>query len=195
LVLYFVLPIVQDIFPWYRLVLIKVVRDDFFGKKTMLIIFLDVIAALLASMAAAISIIFFNAILHLIGNRIYMIDWHWIVYLGYTGQDRIHATRPSRPNATAPLVGEQATGPQRSQNNGVGGGNYDKIERATSPVDQRIINEFYSDQPKDMHQYQLNGRQYVVYEGNSYGDIAPYRNGKLDRRKERKNRLNSIFYS
>ena len=96
------------------------------------------------------------------------------------GQDRVHATRPTRPNATAPLVGGPATGPHRSQNNGVGGGNYDKIERATSPVDQRIINEFYSDQPRDKHEYQLNGRQYVVYEGNGYNDITPFRKGKSD---------------
>lgn len=55
---------------------------------------------------------------------------------------------------------------------------YGRVERATSPVDQRIINEFYSDQPKNMHQYQLEGRQYVVYEGNNFSDVEPYRRGK-----------------
>jgi hypothetical protein len=92
------------------------------------------------------------------------------------GQDRVHASGSSNPNATVPLVAGQAMVPRRAQNNN--GLNYDKIERATSPVDQRILNEFYSDQPKDMHQYQLNGRQYVVYEGNNFGDLVPYRKGK-----------------
>ncbi len=103
--------------------------------------------------------------------------------LGYAGQDRVHAIRASNPNASIPLVVGQAIVPRRSLNNNgvnqrVAGGNYNKTERATSPVDQRILDEFYSDQPKDMHQYQLNGRQYVVYEGNSFGDVNPYRKGK-----------------
>jgi hypothetical protein len=143
--------------------------------KKLLIIFLDIIASLLASLAAAISIIFFNIILHLIGNIIHLFllirncacVCVFFFLLEYVGQDRVHASRSSNPNATVP---------RRAQNNN--GLNYDKVERATSPVDQRIINEFYSDQPKDMHQYQLNGRQYVVYEGNNFGDLVPYRKGK-----------------
>lgn len=55
----------------------------------------------------------------------------------------------------------------------------DRVERATSPVDARIIKEFYSDAPRDMHKYHLEGRQYVVYEGKNFTDIDPYRKGKI----------------
>ena len=53
----------------------------------------------------------------------------------------------------------------------------EQIERATSPVDQRILNEFYADQPKDMHSYNLDGRQYVVYEVKSFTDIETHQKG------------------
>jgi hypothetical protein len=53
----------------------------------------------------------------------------------------------------------------------------EQIERATSPVDERILNEFYADKPKDVHQYSLEGRQYVVYEGATLTDINTYRTG------------------
>ena len=53
----------------------------------------------------------------------------------------------------------------------------DQIERATSPVDQRILNEFYTDQPKDMHSYSLDGRQYVVYEVKNFTDIETHQKG------------------
>ncbi len=73
--------------------------------------------------------------------------------------------------------------PGRSQNNNgenqrFGTKQHDRVERATSPVDERILNEFYSDLPRDLHQYQLEGRQYVVYEGKNFSDIDPYRKGK-----------------
>lgn len=65
-----------------------------------------------------------------------------------------------------------------------------RIERSTSPVDPRIINEFYSDQPRSMHQYQLEGRQYVVYEGNNFSDVEPYRQGNQTRRQN----IRMMFY-
>lgn len=55
------------------------------------------------------------------------------------------------------------------------------IDRSTSPVDARILEEFYADHPKDMHQYNLEGRQYVVYEGKTFSDAEPIRKGKLER--------------
>jgi hypothetical protein len=55
---------------------------------------------------------------------------------------------------------------------------HEQINRATSPVDERILNEFYGDPPKDVHQYRLEGRQYVVYEGANLTDIESYRKGK-----------------
>lgn len=51
------------------------------------------------------------------------------------------------------------------------------IERATSPVDERILKEFYTDPPKNMHQYSLEGKQYFVYEGVNLSDIESYRKG------------------
>ena len=52
----------------------------------------------------------------------------------------------------------------------------EKVERATSPVDYRILAEFYSDKPQDIHSYQLDGRQYLVYEG-QIQDIDACRKG------------------
>lgn len=46
-------------------------RFDYFFEKILSIIFLDVIASLLASLVTAISIIFYNAIIHLIGKIIH----------------------------------------------------------------------------------------------------------------------------
>lgn len=54
---------------------------------------------------------------------------------------------------------------------------HEHVDRATSPVDERILNEFYADLPKDIHQYRLEGRQYVVYEGANLTDIDTYRKG------------------
>jgi hypothetical protein len=105
--------------------------------------------------------------------------------LGHAGQDRIHVAGSNNPNPnnTVPLVPTQIAVPRQSQN--INGGNqrmetkrHDQIERATSPVDERILNEFYSDRPKDMHQYRLEGRRYVVYEGKTFADIEPHRKGK-----------------
>jgi len=105
--------------------------------------------------------------------------------LGDAGQDRMHVAGSNNPNPnnTVPLVPTQIAVPRQSQN--INRGNqkmeakrHDQIERATSPVDERILNEFYSDRPKDMHQYRLEGRQYVVYEGKTFADIEPLRRGK-----------------
>lgn len=52
-------------------------------------------------------------------------------------------------------------------------------DRATSPVDDRILQEFYTDQPKDVHQYNVEGRQYVVFEGATFVDIDTYRKGNF----------------
>lgn len=54
----------------------------------------------------------------------------------------------------------------------------EQIARSTSPVDERILQEFYADQPKNMHSYNLEGRQYVVYEGKSLTDVETHRKGK-----------------
>jgi len=84
-----------------------------------------------------------------------------------------------------PVTTTQAVAPPRlSQNNNhrptqVGPfRKKEQIDRATSPVDDRILNEFYTSRPKDVHQYTLDGRQYVVYEGADLTDIEAYRNGK-----------------
>jgi hypothetical protein len=93
------------------------------------------------------------------------------------------APNNENPNNFIPLTTTQAMVPGRSQNNNgenqrFGTKQHDRVERATSPVDERILNEFYSDLPRDLHQYQLEGRQYVVYEGKNFSDIDPYRKGK-----------------
>ncbi|CAF0827712.1 unnamed protein product [Rotaria sp. Silwood1] len=127
----------------------------------------DIIASLLSGLIAAVSIIFVNAILFLIGNA---------------GQDRVHvvaSTKPN-PNTSLPLTTKQTLIPRQSPNiNGISSSiptkKYDKVERATSPVDQRILNEFYADRPKDVHHYHLEGRQYVVYEGVHLTDVDTYR--------------------
>ncbi|CAF2375771.1 unnamed protein product [Rotaria sp. Silwood2] len=129
----------------------------------------DIIASLLAGLIAAVSIVFVN------DNSIELL-------VGNDGQDRVHATPTTKPNlnTSLPLATKQTLIPRQTQNiNGqnssVATKRYDKIERATSPVDQRILNEFYADHPKDVHQYQLEGRQYVVYEGVKLSDIDTYR--------------------
>jgi len=111
-----------------------------------------------------------------------------IFFLEQANPDRVHAVRPSDPGPdnAVPLVTTQAMAPRRSQqinggNQKVDGKRYDQIERATSPVDERILKEFYADRPKDMHKYQLEGRQYVVYEGKTYSDLDTHRNGKFKR--------------
>jgi hypothetical protein len=54
-----------------------------------------------------------------------------------------------------------------------------KIERATSPVDARVLKEFYADRPKDMHTYQIEGRQYYVYEGKKLTELDEFRQGEM----------------
>jgi hypothetical protein len=58
---------------------------------------------------------------------------------------------------------------------------FEQIERATSPVDERILQEFYADQPQDMHSYKLEGRQYIVYESKTFTDIDTHRKGDTSR--------------
>lgn len=71
------------------------------------------------------------------------------------------------------------------RNNGVdtvgSGKRFDQIERATSPVDARILDEFYLDRPSDMHTYQLDGRQYYVYEGKTLTELDNHRSGTSTR--------------
>jgi len=158
-----------------RQILIKVIELFFiFSKRIFRIIFLDIIAALLASLTAAISILFYTGILNLLETN---------------GHDRVHAARPAN-NSIVPVATPQIIVPPRQshtnnqQNNHrpnpvVSAKKHEVVERATSPVDERILNEFYADRPKDVHQYHLEGRQYVVYEGANLTDIETYRKGKL----------------
>lgn len=54
----------------------------------------------------------------------------------------------------------------------------EQIERATSPVDERILKEFYADRPKEVHQYSLEGKQYIVIAQPNLTDIDQHRKGK-----------------
>jgi hypothetical protein len=56
------------------------------------------------------------------------------------------------------------------------------MDRSTSPVDRRILDEFYTDAPRDMHSYDLDGRRYLVYEGKTFGDVNIFRRGTLKNR-------------
>ncbi|CAF1440342.1 unnamed protein product [Adineta ricciae] len=129
---------------------------------------LDIIASLLAGIMTAISIAFYTGLLY---------------FMGDPGSDRIISIRTT-PNPLAPTPGPQQVAARRPHHNneiqpgGVTGHpkKYEQIDRATSPVDERILEEFYADHPKDMHQYHLEGRQYVVYEGKTFSDVEPVRN-------------------
>ncbi|CAF1245614.1 unnamed protein product [Rotaria magnacalcarata] len=124
----------------------------------------DIIASLLSALIAAITVLFVHGILFLIG------------------QDHVHAaasnkTSPNDPN-TVPtrqtLVPRPITA-NSARNSIIPTKIYDRVERATSPIDERILNEFYTDHPKDVHQYNLEGKQYVVYEGIKSINIDVYR--------------------
>ena len=102
--------------------------------------------------------------------------------------------RPSNYNAGL-MPAERIASADPLQNNH-GRGRYPKVatldsahmDRGTSPVDRRILDEFYSDMPQDMHSYDLDGRRYLVYEGKTFGDINIFKRGTL------KNRiLQSVF--
>jgi len=99
---------------------------------------------------------------------------------GHVTQDRVHVTQSNNPARTDinPIATTQQMVPRRSDNANKSAGKFDRIERATSPVDQRILNEFYGDRPKEQHTYQLDGRQYIVYEGKTFTSIEPIRKGK-----------------
>ncbi len=183
--------IAPDILHLHRQILKKVIKS-FFSNSSLISFclnhILDVIASLLASLIAFISILLYTGILYLLGkNRILMnLNYigFWFYVLDNTGQDRVHVLKPGSTNVM-PVTTTQAVAPPRlSQNNNhrptqVGPfRKKEQIDRATSPVDDRILNEFYTSRPKDVHQYTLDGRQYVVYEGADLTDIETYRNGK-----------------
>ncbi|CAF0876042.1 unnamed protein product [Rotaria sp. Silwood1] len=130
----------------------------------------DVTASVLASLIAAISVLLYTGILYLLEND---------------GYDRIHAIKPAHTN-TIPLAPAQPIVPHPQSQNHFQANNHrptsvipikkhEQIERATSPVDERILQEFYADLPKDIHQYSLEGKNYVVYEGTNLTDIESYR--------------------
>lgn len=148
---------------------------------------LDITASLLGSLVAAISVFFFTGILHVLGNYTNSIDWNFIVFcfIENAGQDRVHAVRPANNNNNIPLATPQVIVPRHSNTAGQANNQRstpvkkrEHVDRATSPVDERILNEFYLDRSKDVHQYNLEGRQYVVYEGANLTDIETYRTGK-----------------
>ena len=112
----------------------------------------------------------------------------FFVILENAGHDRVHVTKPVTTNVV-PRPTPQVVAPPRPTHPNIPANNHrptpvvsvkrqEQIERATSPVDERILNEFYTDKPKDVHQYSLEGRQYVVYEGAHLTDIDTYRKGK-----------------
>lgn len=128
----------------------------------------DIIASLLASLITAITILCYTFLLTLLDNGT---------------PDRVEPMKaaPARtvPAAIAPPPSSVV---RHSQTNIARptpvppGKRYETIERATSPVDERVLEEFYGDQPKDMHSYSLGGRRYVVYEGKHHTeDIESYR--------------------
>lgn len=106
------------------------------------------------------------------------------------GPDRGNAVRPTNqsvpsmppPQPSAPPRPPPAPAPAAANNHRptvvAPAKKHEQIHRATSPVDERILNEFYADAPKDLHQYTLEGRQYYVHEGANLTDIETYRKGK-----------------
>ena len=97
--------------------------------------------------------------------------------------DRGRQVRPTNYNA-GPMPAERIASADPLQKNN-GRGLYPHVarlssahmDRSTSPVDARILDEFYTDLPRDMHSYDLDGRRYVVYEGKTFGDINVFRRG------------------
>ena len=80
-------------------------RESYFPYRPLIdlwIIILDVIAALIASIIAAISIMFFNVINYLLGRRHFHSIFSTITMLfsGYIGQDRVHAGGPIPVNSS-----------------------------------------------------------------------------------------------
>jgi hypothetical protein len=113
-----------------------------------------------------------------------------LLFLVHNGHDRVHAEPRPANNNVIPLATPQVIVPPRQSHTGAQLNSHlphpvvspfkkrEHVERATSPVDERILNEFYADRPKDVHQYSLEGRQYVVYEKPKLTDIETYRKGK-----------------
>ncbi|CAF1939408.1 unnamed protein product [Rotaria magnacalcarata] len=138
----------------------------------------DISASVLASIVAIVSVLCNTGILHLLEND---------------GYNRINVVQPNHTNrisrglaptpAQAPISTTNSRHPSQANAQINHHPTYpvaplkqhDRIERATSPVDERILNEFYADRPKDVHQYSLEGRQYFVYEGTNLTDIESYR--------------------
>ncbi|CAF3328696.1 unnamed protein product [Rotaria socialis] len=114
----------------------------------------DIIASLLSALVAAITVLSVHAILALID------------------QDHVYA---AASNKTSPNNPNTVTGRQTLVPRPITANRSDRVDRTTSPVDERILNEFYTDHPKDVHQYNLEGRQYVVYEGIKSINIDAYR--------------------
>ncbi|CAF0722082.1 unnamed protein product [Rotaria sordida] len=130
----------------------------------------DVTASVLASLIAAISVLFYTGILYLLEND---------------GYDRIHAVKPANTNLI-PLAPAQPIASLHQPQNNVPINHHrpnsiiplkkpEQIERATSPVDERILQEFYADRPNDMHHYNLEGKNYIVYEKTNQTNVESYR--------------------
>ncbi|UJR35411.1 hypothetical protein I4U23_028168 [Adineta vaga] len=134
----------------------------------------DITASLLSSLIAAISILLYTGILYLLNGP---------------NHDHVNTIRPvmskTMPVTTQTVPVSAHPPPLRQSNSNAASTNqrptnlpqvkkYDQVDRATSPVDDRILQEFYSDRPKDVHQYSLEGRQYVVFEGATFTGIDTY---------------------
>lgn len=178
----FVLLFAPDTFHCHRHWLRKVkIADDIFSRIIRSLSLLsDIIAAILASITPAMSIVLFTAVLYLIGRKDPAFPFRYTepLLLGHPNDDRL---RSSRSNT---VTNQPATTNQREVIRPAGQkailpvSNSDKIERATSPVDARILEEFYTDRPREMHSYQLNGRRYVVFEGRTLSEQDSLRRGK-----------------
>ncbi|CAF1634747.1 unnamed protein product, partial [Didymodactylos carnosus] len=121
------------------------------------------IMAILAAIITGISILFLACILFCIAESF--------------AQDRVHAINShNTAKVSKTVVVTDLPRAPHQINTHVSTAKRTVEERATSPVDERILKEFYNDKPKDTHMYALDGRQYVVYEKN-ITDIDVYRRG------------------
>ena len=91
----------------------------------------------------------------------------------------------TRPLTTTQIALSQSARRHNGVNTISSAKRFDQIERGTSPVDARILDEFYMDRPKDMHTYELDGRQYYVYEGKTLTELDNHRKGTSKRIKRR----------
>ncbi|CAF1609233.1 unnamed protein product [Adineta ricciae] len=137
----------------------------------------DVTASLLASLIAAISVLLNSGILYLLENPAYdrnltvrPVTTNIVAITTQTAAASAHGHPPPlhQSNNNALTTAQRPTNISPVKK-------VEHTDRATSPVDDRILQEFYSDRPKDVHQYSLEGRQYVVFEGATFTDIDTYR--------------------